>query len=103
MVELHGKDYGLALALELKSMSVQESEPYHGHRDMIDAMNRSLRQINANGTLVDYWSHNFIREMLQNNVIAESRKDLSSIPERCSKVSCLKNMISLVTGSSSKQ
>lgn len=67
LVELYENKYRIVLAHleELTSMKVQETESYHGLRDMIDTVNRSLRQLSAIGTPVQYWDQIIIHIMLQ--------------------------------------
>lgn len=67
LVELYENKYRIVLAHleELTGMKVQENESYHGLREMIDTVNRSLRQLKAIGTPVDYWDHIIIHLMLQ--------------------------------------
>lgn len=67
LVELYENKYRIVLAHleELTGMKVQENESYHGLRDMIDTVNRSLRQLSAIGTPVQHWDHIIVHLMLQ--------------------------------------
>lgn len=87
LVKLYENKYRIVLAhlTELTNMQVQRTETYQGLREMIDTINRSLRQLKAIGSPVEYWDHMIIHHILsriapRTTTAWETSHDLTEMP-----------------------